>query len=360
MPCRFAKKLVPSGEMTPSFSHHFITILERNRKLLRNYTQNIDGLEAKAGISRDKIVECHGSMNEFQCIKCKKRKFLEDLKSMILEGQVCLCDCGEVLKPMITFFGEFVPKSFMSKAYKDIEECDLLLVMGTSLKVGGTVDEIIKGVNNDVPQILINRESVRVTRGKNADDVSFSPKKEFSMYEDVYEFLDERMTRSRRSSEKFKDKLTDGFDVELLGDCDEILSFLCRLLEWDRHTGNPRKRKKRSGSTGDDIDARREWNEKIVNDRGFDVLQTSRRCYAIKKKENIDLDQLEQEELQAIQELEALESISSRKKVKSNDRASSAREVIELDESLLRRSSRIRNKPTINYRHDEENDEDDW
>jgi NAD-dependent SIR2 family protein deacetylase len=29
-------------------------------KLLRNYTQNVDGLERKAGIS--KVIECHGTM----------------------------------------------------------------------------------------------------------------------------------------------------------------------------------------------------------------------------------------------------------------------------------------------------------
>jgi NAD-dependent SIR2 family protein deacetylase len=46
--------------LKPSPCHKFIASLEAKGKLLRNYTQNVDGLERKAGISR--VIECHGSM----------------------------------------------------------------------------------------------------------------------------------------------------------------------------------------------------------------------------------------------------------------------------------------------------------
>ena len=51
---RFAKEIYP-GNYTPSPSHRFIAELEKRGKLLRNYTQNIDGLETQAGI--DKVVQ---------------------------------------------------------------------------------------------------------------------------------------------------------------------------------------------------------------------------------------------------------------------------------------------------------------
>ena len=57
---KFAGKLVPDDNLKPSPCHNFIASLEAQGKLLRNYTQNVDGLERKAGISR--VVECHGSM----------------------------------------------------------------------------------------------------------------------------------------------------------------------------------------------------------------------------------------------------------------------------------------------------------
>jgi NAD-dependent SIR2 family protein deacetylase len=46
---RFAKEIFP-GTFPPSPSHRFIAELEKRGKLLRNYTQNIDGLERQSGI----------------------------------------------------------------------------------------------------------------------------------------------------------------------------------------------------------------------------------------------------------------------------------------------------------------------
>lgn len=57
---KFAGKLLPDESVKPSPCHNFIAGLEARGKLLRNYTQNVDGLERKAGISR--VIECHGSM----------------------------------------------------------------------------------------------------------------------------------------------------------------------------------------------------------------------------------------------------------------------------------------------------------
>jgi len=40
------------------FAYRFIKMLEKNKKLLRNYSQNIDTLEQVAGIQN--VIECHG------------------------------------------------------------------------------------------------------------------------------------------------------------------------------------------------------------------------------------------------------------------------------------------------------------
>ena len=46
------------------------------------------------------------------------------------------CDkCNSVVKPDIVFFGENLPKKFHDNAATDFHECDLLIVMGTSLTV---------------------------------------------------------------------------------------------------------------------------------------------------------------------------------------------------------------------------------
>ena len=48
------------GQFTPSLCHRFIAHLDKQGKLLRNYTQNIDTLEQVAGIKN--IVQCHGKL----------------------------------------------------------------------------------------------------------------------------------------------------------------------------------------------------------------------------------------------------------------------------------------------------------
>lgn len=58
-----------SGGFAPSASHQFIRELERRSKLLRNYTQNVDTLEAAAGIER--VVHVHGHLGEAACIACR-------------------------------------------------------------------------------------------------------------------------------------------------------------------------------------------------------------------------------------------------------------------------------------------------
>ena len=87
---KFAKSLYP-GSISPSPSHYFISLLERKKKLLRLYTQNIDGLEHIAGISKSKIVYAHGSLNWFYCMKCKTKLDPSIIQQDVLEGKVPFC-----------------------------------------------------------------------------------------------------------------------------------------------------------------------------------------------------------------------------------------------------------------------------
>ena len=41
-----------------------------------------------------------------------------------------------LVKPDVVFFGEDLPKRFYSLRHLDFSQCDLLLIMGTSLEVG--------------------------------------------------------------------------------------------------------------------------------------------------------------------------------------------------------------------------------
>lgn len=189
---QFAPALLPKEEMRPSLCHRFVALLEAKKKLLRNYSQNVDGLERKAGMKN--VLECHGTMSFFHCTgpRCKKKKTLEEMEQILKRGEVPYCDsCGNVMKPGVTFFGETVPKAFDRCLVKDVPKADLVVVIGTSLKVGGSVYELIRQIPDHVPQILINKEPVTLPKA-----------------------------------------ISDGFDVTLLGHCDDVVSYLCERLQW--------------------------------------------------------------------------------------------------------------------------------
>ena len=163
---RFAKSIWPTGQYKPTKTHYFIRLLELKNLLLRVYTQNIDGLESLANISPEKIVEAHGSFKSASCMKCGGQADIETLRNDIFEGDVPVyCEaCGEtgLVKPDITFFGEMLPARYQNLNARDFEECDLLIIIGTSLKVS-PFNSLPSAVEDTVPRLLINRECVTGT-----------------------------------------------------------------------------------------------------------------------------------------------------------------------------------------------------
>ncbi|KAF4106156.1 hypothetical protein G5714_013818 [Onychostoma macrolepis] len=186
---KFAKEIYP-GQFQPSPCHRFISMLDKKGRLLRNYTQNIDTLEQVAGIQ--KIIQCHGSFATASCLVCKHKVDCEAIREDIFNQVVPHCPrCPSdvpyaIMKPDIVFFGENLPEFFHRAMKQDKDEVDLLIVIGSSLKVR-PVALIPSSIPHDVPQVLINREPLPHLN----------------------------------------------FDVELLGDCDVIVNELCHRLGGD-------------------------------------------------------------------------------------------------------------------------------
>ncbi|XP_041645669.1 NAD-dependent protein deacetylase sirtuin-1 [Cheilinus undulatus] len=185
---KFAKEIYP-GQFQPSLCHMFISMLEKQGKLLRNYTQNIDTLEQVAGIQR--IIQCHGSFATASCLVCKHQVDCEAIREDIFNQVVPHCPrCQDIplaiMKPDIVFFGENLPEMFHRAMKQDKDEVDLLIVIGSSLKVR-PVALIPNSIPHEVPQVLINREQLPHLN----------------------------------------------FDVELLGDCDVIVNEICHRLGGD-------------------------------------------------------------------------------------------------------------------------------
>ncbi|KAI0251396.1 DHS-like NAD/FAD-binding domain-containing protein, partial [Lactifluus subvellereus] len=223
----FARQIYPSN-FTPSPCHRFIKLIEDNGQVstFYDYTQNIDTLETVVGVRN--VLQCHGSFATASCLECRIRVPGNVIEREIMQGEVPLCKgCGDsgkasrqvsngrqrrgkkqdsddeddeslfppwimkslsseaVPQPDITFFGEKLTDNFEECLERDREQADLLLIIGTSLKVA-PVSDIITHMPHSVPQILINKTPV----------THINP------------------------------------DIILLGDADSIIGHLCEKLGW--------------------------------------------------------------------------------------------------------------------------------
>ena len=189
----------PAADGTaPRFTptHAFIKLLQDKGKLLTNYTQNIDDLEAAAKISKDKVIQCHGSFATATCCSCgriikaelylpKVRKKLAPKCPRCLKRPTKVESCRSksktgkkrkrqeweddesdtpsssnatkgIFKPDIVFYGEKVSQKFWPRFDEDKQKVDLVLILGTSLQVE-PVKNILSMIPANVPQIYISK-----------------------------------------------------------------------------------------------------------------------------------------------------------------------------------------------------------
>jgi len=255
---KFAKALYfPLGNgkrVEPSDSHRFLALLEHQNKLLRVYTQNIDGLEEAAGVSSKRMVYAHGSLRWATCGRCQHRVPAAEIQPDIERGRVPLCRvtaqtttttttsssaspiartrisvkrqkrtptrsttattpprshyCGGVLKPDITFFGETLGDKVRKSLEADRQKADAVIVIGTSLSVA-PMSKVIQYLPPTIPRILINRTVVHapahVNEGSDDDD------------------------NSDEDEEDFRENYT--FDSYLLGFCDDVTRAVVKQIK---------------------------------------------------------------------------------------------------------------------------------
>ncbi|XP_059610515.1 NAD-dependent protein deacetylase Sirt2 [Phlebotomus argentipes] len=199
-----AKELYP-GTFKPTPCHYFVKLLHDKGWLKRHYTQNIDTLERIAGVPGEKMVEAHGTFYTNHCLGCHKAFSMEWMKEEIFADRVPTCtECNGVVKPDIVFFGENLPESFHQLPAKDFKDCDLLIIMGTSLEVQPFAS-LPDRASDSCVRLLVNRELVG-----NKDSI-------WSLFSRGAGRMEFGMPESRR-------------DVAWLGDCDEGVQLIADKL----------------------------------------------------------------------------------------------------------------------------------
>jgi NAD-dependent SIR2 family protein deacetylase len=157
-----------AAQAQPTAFHKLLGALQSAGILGRVYTQNIDDLEIKTGLTtggnNPNCVQLHGSAMEVICTHCSFTENVYHHFITLKSGELPSCpQCesrieerriqekrslgqGGFLRPSIILYGESHPKGEDIYELQIIDEkrADCLLVVGTSLKTFGAVDLIKK------------------------------------------------------------------------------------------------------------------------------------------------------------------------------------------------------------------------
>lgn len=144
----------------PNAGHRAIAELEERLPRVSLVTQNVDGLHRQAGNRH--VVEFHGNIREDRCFDCG-RSAGEPRPGSDADGPPSCGACGGLLRPAVVWFGETIPEAALSAATQAVEDCDAVLVVGTSSLVYPAAALPDLALRRGAPAIEVNPDETPFT-----------------------------------------------------------------------------------------------------------------------------------------------------------------------------------------------------
>lgn len=119
---KYIEEKMMINDIKPNPGHKALAELEKIGKVKAVITQNIDNLHQEGGSK--KVLELHGTLKDWYCLKCGKRA-----------DRRFDCECGGVVRPRVTLYGEMLDEKVTEAAISEIKKADTLIIIGTSLTV---------------------------------------------------------------------------------------------------------------------------------------------------------------------------------------------------------------------------------
>lgn len=142
----------------PNATHVACAQLERAGVLEALVTQNVDGLHERAGISRARLVELHGTNGRVECQTCGREAPLEQSFAYFTEHRRSpRCPCGGLLKPATISFGQQLNAEDLERAARAAMRCDLAIALGSTLSVYPAAEFPLLAARRGVPYVIVNR-----------------------------------------------------------------------------------------------------------------------------------------------------------------------------------------------------------
>ena len=114
----------------PNPAHQALAALEQSVAEFLLITQNVDGLHQRAGSKA--VVELHGNIWR---VRCTADNSVTENTDVPLGTVPPRCTCGAVQRPDVVWFGEPLPVTAIARAMRAAEQCEIMLVVGTSALV---------------------------------------------------------------------------------------------------------------------------------------------------------------------------------------------------------------------------------
>ncbi len=160
---------VSPGLIKPNASHLSLVDLQRLGKLRFLITQNTDNLHRRSGIHPELLAELHGNGQLMRCLSCDRlyprREVGWDTNrwgpgyrtQKPLPGQPVCPACGGRLISSVVNFGDPLPQKELELANQHARQCDLMLVLGSSLMVNPAASLVGLALRSGARVVLVNR-----------------------------------------------------------------------------------------------------------------------------------------------------------------------------------------------------------
>lgn len=155
-----SRRVHPAWTAEPNAAHRALVDLEKSGRLVAIITQNIDELHQRAGSSRDKVIEVHGTIWWAECLTCEARTPMADELARVSDADPdpACTSCGGILKSATISFGQALDNDVLERAAIASERCDLFLAIGSSLTVRPAAGLCDVAVENGARFVIINAQ----------------------------------------------------------------------------------------------------------------------------------------------------------------------------------------------------------
>ncbi len=134
----------------PNAGHVAIHELQELGKLAFLISQNVDNLHLQSGIRPELLAELHGNLTKVRCTEC-------EFKMDRVEGERECPLCGGKLASTVVDFGQSLPAKDLAESYEHSQQCDLFVVVGSSLVVYPAADMPRVALQAGAKLVIINQ-----------------------------------------------------------------------------------------------------------------------------------------------------------------------------------------------------------